>query len=473
MESAIDRKQCIFLAPLDTVLRQPPNRYDPLLRFFALLNPHLVVTDTQLLDNAIFQRGSIRRHLSAVFKDDSGVDDLPLFIVSQRAADRTLIDILTVDMAKAGGRVPGPPMRFSSMSSAQRKRLYALWKQGRVTEWTLDRDVGYDVRFARRVSGLVSGANYAADVAWPPGVTGHGNYHRLFCDILACQSLYRQAGIKGRTARLLMKRLIAALATHKPHGFTRTTVYEWLDAGAQRITGQARFQALDQTSIQRVRGVIRAAADYAYLRNFADRSGFTMLVDNTHWLASSIVNEELQVVRPAAETADRLVEDCLDLEEISELGNERHWSLQMLLRNCGFNRLATWDRVMRLRRTASFADRLRGMEGCRSVEEAAERMRDHVQASVAALLKRRFDLGGFVVNIALGGLAGFAGTLATGGSLPQAALGFATGGGGTALAIGGKHIMSRGKQAFLIDRLANTVVREFSRRRSGRDSEQS
>jgi hypothetical protein len=90
MSNYINKKACVFLAPLDTVLAQPASRYEPLLRFFALLNHHLIVSDTQLLDNRLFWDDNITRNLGWLLQQDSG-DGLPFVLVSQRNADQSLL----------------------------------------------------------------------------------------------------------------------------------------------------------------------------------------------------------------------------------------------------------------------------------------------------------------------------------------------------------------------------------------------
>src|SRR2546430_5010710 len=74
------------------------------------------------------------------------------------------------------------------------------------------------------------------------------------------------------------------------------------------------FQAEDGIRDLTVTGVQTCALPI-YLRNFSDRSGFSFLLDNVHWLPSSVVNAELESDRPMAQAVDNFVERCLDLQE--------------------------------------------------------------------------------------------------------------------------------------------------------------
>lgn len=474
MSYDINKQACVFLAPLDTVLAQPASRYEPLLRFFALLNYHLVVTDTQLLDNQLFRDDKVTRNLGWLLQEESG-DGLPFLLVSQRNADQTLLEILLESMARAGKGGSSPPMRFSSLSGHQRARLHELWQQGKVTESSLQTEVGYPVAaFARRAAKIVREAGYAKDLTWPAEVKKPQLYFDLFNDVLKCKSLPFQAGIQTSSGQRLLTRTIEKFRNFDAANFSRTMVYQELDRmnqGNIKTKGSAKVTAYDHTKVIQA---VRAMADYAYLRNFADRSGFSFLLDNVHWRASRVVNKELQVVRPSADGMDDVVMRCLDLQEqvFDGFGSSGHETLSTLLRRCGFAATATWPEIIALRREVSFWGRLDAIGTSTGTKECAPLIREHLRYCFSKLLGKKFDLDNFVSNIFVG-VIGLGSALAVASSplwssttLAHAAVGFATAGGGSVLILRALHEYRNRRQVFFIDEITNSVVAEFERRRN-------
>lgn len=472
MNELPDKKGCVFLAPLDSVLQQSAAHYEPLLRFFGLLNRHIVLTDTQLLDNPLFWDDSVTPDLGEILHEE-GSDGLPLVLISQRNPDKSLLEILLEDMARAGKRSGSPPMHFSSLTRARQAKLHELWKQGRVTQASLERDVQYPLStFARRAAKLVQSAGYADSLRWPEALHDPGNYFALFCDMLACQSLETQAGVKSKAGRSFLTRMREHFQPLAGPNFSRTFVYREMERLQRGRVGRGDRDRVPSDDLVKVRHAIRAMADYAYLRHFSDRSGFSFLLDNSHWLASSVVNSELQPVRPAAEAVDDFVERCLDVQEgaFGGFGSQGHATLSTLLRRCGFVQGATWEGIVALRRQKSFSDRLDQIDASIGTVQSGLLIREHLATCFSALLKAKFDWDGFLANSFVGGV-GLAGAAVSaisptfGANLAQAALGFATAGGGSALILGGLHRYRRWRQGFLIDRITNSVVSEFQRRR--------
>jgi hypothetical protein len=307
MSSLAIRRECVFLAPLDTVLRQKSDKFEPLLRFFALFNRHIVVTDSQLLDNGMFREQSLSQNLHLLFQEDSG-DGLPLFLVSQRDGDRSLKEILVADLAKTDARPPTRPMFFSSLTREQQALLENLHARGKLTLRSLSREVGYEVDWLERISKCVKRAHYASKFAWPAKIDDPTHYHELLIRCLECQTLARQAGIEHPATRHFLKRLIEQIRQQDPPQFSRSLAHRVLDEQRRKVARESKLWAARKEDIDKAFGAVRAMVSYAYLRNFADSSRFPLLLDHTHWLASSVVNKELRRRRPEAESADALVE---------------------------------------------------------------------------------------------------------------------------------------------------------------------
>jgi hypothetical protein len=243
-------------------------------------------------------------------------------------------------MARAGQGGALRPMLFSSLTSHQQALLDKLWRQGHLTEASFATDVGYPVAvFARRAAQFVRTAGYAADLTWPAEVRQPQNYFALFLDVLKCESLLIQAGIQTASGQQLLMQTIENFHGFDAAGFSRTMVYQEIDRLKGGRTKRKDVAKVPVDDLTKVGQVVRAMADYAYLRNFADRSGFSFLLENVHWRASSVVNAELQHVRPSAEVVDDFVERCLDLQEgvFGGFGSSGHETLsrhfQYLLRS--------------------------------------------------------------------------------------------------------------------------------------------
>ncbi|HUE71727.1 MAG TPA: hypothetical protein VMP01_12645 [Pirellulaceae bacterium] len=451
------------MAPLDTVLRQQSDKFEPLLRFFALFNRHIVVTDSQLLDNGMFREQSLSQNLDLLFQEDSG-DGLPLFLVSQRASDRSLKEILVADLAKAGDRPPTRPMFFSSLTQDQQARLENLHARRKLTLRSLSREVGYDVDWLQRISRCVKRAQYASKFAWPAKIDDSARYHELLVRCLECQTLARQAGIQHPATRNFLKRLIEQIRQQDPSQFSRSLAHRVLDEQRRGVAREDKLWAARKEDINKAFGAVRAMVSYAYLRNFADSSSFPLLLDHTHWLASSIVNKELRHRRQEAELADALVEKWLDLQEgaFEGFGTSRQLAMSQLLKSCGFSDLASWQKIMALRRDTAFGQRLSGISRSKGAE-ASDRLYDHARICLEQLLGRtnwqnlvvqgiKESGKGVVGEVVKGSMTGL--WTATGFAVPAAA---------AALAVGWRGLHNIVVQPFLIDRLGTIVADELKR----------
>lgn len=461
MSPSISRRECVFLAPLDTALQQTSSLFDPLLRFFALFNRHIVVTDSQLLDNRIFREKTLSQNMELIFHEDSG-DGLPLFLVSQRTAERSLAEILVVDLGGSEVRPPKMPMTFSSFTREQQQRLESLHRKGKITLRSFALEIEYPVDWLQRISRLLKRAGYAEQLVWPRKIEDRGRYHKLLVRTLQCRSLAQQAGISHPATKAFLKRLIERIGQCDPQEFSRTIVYSKLDAAQRELAGEKRRWAVRRDDIAKAFAAVRSMTAYAYLRNFSDASRFTLLLDHTHWLPSSVVNRELRRSRPQAESADRLVEKWLDLHEgaFEGFGASRHLAMSRLLKACGFADRASWEAILHLRRDPAFGERLTGIACSKMGEEASERRRDHARICLEQLLGRAKWK-----DLVLQGI-----TMSTPGALSEVvrgtitgswtATGFAVPTAVAALVVGWKGLKSMA-QPILIDRLGTTVADEL------------
>jgi hypothetical protein len=141
-----------------------------------------------------------------------------------------------------------------------------------------------------------------------------------------------------------------------------------------------------------------------------------------------------------------------------------------LLRRCGFAAGATWADIIAVRREVSFWDRLGAIDTSTGTEECGPLIREHLGYCFSKLLEKKFDWDNLVSNIFVGGI-GLGSVLAVASSpvwssttLAQAAIGFATAGGGSVLILKALHRYRNRRQAFFIDQITNSVVAEFERR---------
>jgi hypothetical protein len=477
----INKRQCVFWAPLDTVLQPGASRLEPLLKFFALLTHHIVVTDTQLLDNAFFRHDRIADCLPLLFSEDGG-DGLPFVLVAKRDPASTLVDILYHDMARMGPyQATIRPMHFSSLSHEQRCRLVELYVSRGLSPSAFEREVGYPVtNFAHRISRLVDEATYIPQLAWPNPAEMAGGYPRLLQCILKSPCLPAHVGLATAPAKRFLHRLcdeIRLESETRAAKLSRTDVYRRLDrCRMKRRKNKLGLAKIDSDEFDKAIRAVKCIADYAYLRNFSDRCGFSFLVDNVHWLASSVVNRELADDRPAAEMADSLVEAMLDIQEgaFEGYGSAVHQTLSECLIQSTFAQSVSWRDILSLRRRAAFWDNLQQIETYASSGGQAESVRkldEHVRWAFSESLRRDFNWADFFTNTFFGtvglsaSLAGSA-ALAAGATYRQAAIAFATGGGGPGLTVGLRHLGRHVKHSILIDGVAHTVVRAFERRNS-------
>lgn len=457
------RDQCVFWAPLDTVLRPKAERLEPLLRFFALFTRHVAVTDTQLLDSELFRNPSITEHLDEVFEADSG-DNLPFILVSKRRGNSSLREIVLHDMVKMG--IAGTsPMHFSSFSQTQQHLLEELRQRGALTERSLEVQVRYPLTtFVDRISTRVDAAGYADQLTWPPMVQGAGSYFRLTRDVLSLSELPKQAGIRSPRALDFLEEVrheVLHLGANQPGMFSRTAVYHKLSTSRNRRKRSPRLTKIPGPEFETVLNTVRAATDYCYLRNMADRSSFQFLLDGVHWLPSSVVNRQLAPVRPGTQAADTFVERCLNLQEgaFHGYGSDLHRAIVESLRWIGFAEKADWRSIVKLRSDPSFFARLNEIdEAARAGDQTAFRklMTGHLKDCLARLITPQFD---WASNFWIGTAVGIIGWV-TGG-----AIGFVTAGGGAALLMAIPPGLRRIGTPMLVDTVSKRVVDAFEEQR--------
>jgi hypothetical protein len=459
----VDRNQCTFLAPLDTVLRTQPTRIEPVLRFLSLVQRHFVVSDTQVVDHVLFRDEPLDRYLSVVFERPS-YDGLPLFVVSKRD-ERSLREIVLESMACVGNRkATAFPMHFSSLSAAGRSRLAALVKSGTLTTKAFFRDVGYPESYLNRISRIERRADTGRDLVWNSDLRKPAIYHGVVRAILGSNVLETQAalGQKGGV-RSYFRELRQRVIEMDANSFSRTVLHRELTRQRRNRAKVRRLSRIPLEGFQAALGIVESVGTFAYLRNFADWNGFAFLVDRQLWLPSSVMNQELAQVRPQAEEADDMVEACLGVEEGFAGGSlpDSMRSLTALLDACGFTAGASWNQIAELRESKRFWDSLGQIE-LNSGDDQARALRNHVVWCLRELLKRPFDWEGFSINAVCGAVG--AAALATGGIGAAAALGFATAGGGVALAMAALRGGRKAKQAMLFDQVANKAAAELLRK---------
>lgn len=458
-----------FLAQLDTPLRPHATTFDPITRFYAILMRHVVVSDIQLLDNQFFRDPRMSKDLHRLFKEDSGTGR-PFFILSKRNAETGLDEIL-LDLAGASGK---PPIHFSSLSQKQRSKLGSLAARKQVTKRRLEREVGYPVRqFVQRLEYLTRGAEYLPDFEWT-GKIHPKSYYWLLMKILQSDQLLKQVRANGKAKKILdrFRTEIVRLGDRENQIVTRSMVDDRINAIQRfRKRGDRTYSALNGKQFGQLIAIFRSIANYVYLRNFSDSIGVAMVLDNSHWMPSSVVNAELSQTRGSADAVDKLVENSMSHGDgnFNGSGWNHHGTFRELLKKSGFTDTASWEKIYNLRRDGDFQARLSEIESCfadNDNDSAVQLLYDHVSASLSYLMNGRFKTEEFLVGTVTGTVGGVgAGAFAGGVGLATVStlvcIGFVAGGGGAALYLGGRYLKRRRRQAILYDGIAESVSNSF------------
>jgi hypothetical protein len=466
------RFRFVFPAMLDTVLRQSPLPFEPVLRFYSLLVPHFIIRDTQLIDNALFREDPLFAHKEGIFRSP-GADGLPLFIIVKRESC-SLVEITIEKMLRVGD-LSREPTYFSSLTGAQRATLNELRNNGALNRKKLETAVGYPVSgFLDPLDTALRDTTYSnlQEYVWK---TSH--LREVVFGVLGLPQLVPQFALRNAHAKALLKEISSndvdsrlSLAYKSTlTDFTRTTAYKRLrQLRSSRAKKRHGLQKIPRDDFNRVIQGVRACVDYAYLREFADANKVSFMLDDSHWFPSRTVNMGLGADRPAAEAAEQTIEQLLDINETSCDGHssERHRQLLRWLEKCGFAQHATWDKILLERSSNAFLQRLQSVNQAASQgenSEAAELFADHVRTTFSKLVpSQSIDWKQLVIGVAFGAL----GVIAPPAGI--AALGFATAGGGAALALHGTHVVERRRQRSFIDAIASSVTSRLRGSPSGR-----
>jgi len=446
------RQQAVFLAPLDTVIKQPAAKYLSILKLTALLTRHVVVTDTMLLDNAAFQHQSLRGKLALLFKEPSGLDELPWLVVSSRDPGRPIMDILLRDLAaiEKWGR---KPMRFSSLQSESRRRLDDYHAQRKLNPELLQ-EVGYPVaEFAQPVSDLIAAVRCTRHLGWPMELRDPESLRRALLTVLQSPEMVMQSGLQHEVYDPLQKSFIEQVQTLDAGDFSRTTLY-------QAIEGLEGFDQVKPQVATKYCGVTRRLVDYLYLRNFADLSHFSFLVDDHHWLPSSIVNKVLCQIRPEAEAADKLAEETLGVPDGggTDFGKGSLESMDKCLKRLQFEKKVSWEDIIRLRGRERFRKGIEAMEDPNEtgVADRSAAAKEHLEWCLHELLKNPSNLREQLVIGAVVGVVG--GTAQANRIGADWLITSITGGAGFALILTALHAARHWRKATLIDKLSTSII---------------
>jgi hypothetical protein len=465
----MNRNHCCFLTPLDTTLRVKAAQIEPVLRFLALIQRHFVVSDSQIADHRFFRDEPLDRDLATLFERDSG-DSYPLFVISKRD-ERPLREIVLDSLAQVGRQGKGKrPMHFSSLLPKAQSRLNELVRTGRLTPTTFFRDVGYPERFLKRITKYERSAGLSQELQWKPEILTPANYRSVLRVILTSNSLETQAALP-RGVRSFFKETREQIAELDAATFSRTRVHLELAKIRQERFKNRQRSKIPTESFREAIEIVRAAAGFAYLRNFADWNDFALSVDRHYWLPSSVINKELGATRPQVEQADSMVEACLDIEDGFAGGtiSASLRSMRLLLEDCGFSKNTSWSQIVELRSRNRFWDNLDEIDTATG-EAQALALKEHVVWCLRQLLRNEFDWTNFSIDAVSGvGDSIREMAIASAGAV-AAALGFATGSGGVAVLTFSGRGFQKAKQAILIDEIGTKVAAEARRRDNTKSS---
>jgi hypothetical protein len=463
------RSQLVFPAFLDTVLQTSGTRLDPILRFYSLFVRHFVLSDTQVLDNRFLQEDPIASNLEYLFRKSS-YDDLPFVLVLKRT-NTSLEEIMEKDLLRLG--TAQEPIAFSSLRTTQQELLDELSRKGKLTINSFANEVGYPITVARQVDRFCRQAEYGDALGIANFIDNPNRYRNILMSVLNLPALPVQFGLKSATARTVLERMIndnpsdslSVTAFVEPADrLGRTHIYRWRTRIRSDRAMNKELEMISDSDFNKLVDGIVACADYAYLRNFADSSGTSFMIDNSHWLPSSIVNESLSTKLLYLEQADDAIERLLDIKEglFDGYSSEHLQALKTQLEHCGFANDATWEKLSNLRSTRAFHERLKNIDDAMNngtSSDASQLLCEHVKVCCRSVVKTTTFNWGELFPSLVGGATGAIWGFKTGGSsAPLAALvGCATGGGLCLLPVAGR-VLKRWRQRALIDRAALSVA---------------
>jgi hypothetical protein len=392
----IDRKKLVSPCFLDTVLQFSGWKLNPILKFHSLFVRHFVISDTQALDNCLFQTDPLVENLPYLFEDCS-YDGLPLIVVLKRRPagfeELLLNDMLRIDKGGQHG------MELSCLGQQQTLALRRLRENGTLNKRTLT-DIGYPFEVLEKIDKHVSVAEYDSKLGSASFVYEPDRYRSLIYNLLKLDKLPIQFGLETAIARSVLKRVTAddpedPLSISKGLGLQdsmgRTHVYRWRSRMRKNRVNNRELKRLPNDDFEKLLSGIVSCADFAYLRNFSDSCGTSIMIDNLHWLPSSVVNQSFSRQLPVVERADAAIEHLLDIKDGSFEGySSEHWlSIHKQLDKCGFSNEATWEKIANLRRSRAFCDRLLVVEEALdkgNTSDACNLLREHVIACCKTLV---------------------------------------------------------------------------------------
>jgi hypothetical protein len=380
-------------------LQIPVGNLDPIFRFYSLFVKHFVISDTQALDNRFFQRKPVASNLQYLF-EECAYDNLPLVMVLKRRS-AGLEELLMSDMLRVDD-LGQHAMDLSSLDATGRRKLSRLRSEKLLTSNALKCDVKYPLAILKKLDKHVSSADYEKDLGTASFVHNSDRYRNLFYKILSLPALHVQFGLKTKHAN----RLLTTLAIDNPVGLFsvsnglsfsqrmgRTHVYRWRARMRSLRRDKKELQKVPGSDFGKILNGIISCADYVYLRNFADSSGTSLMIDNLHWLPSSAVNQTFSGRMSYVEQADDAIERLLDIKEgyFNGYGSEYLLSIREKLDDSGFTKAATWKKIAALRSKKSFYRHLEEIEDALQYgdsDTASSLMRRHVVHCCQRLVKK-------------------------------------------------------------------------------------
>jgi hypothetical protein len=395
----IDRKKLVSPCFLDTVLQFSGRKLNPILKFHSLFVRHFIISDTQALDNRLFQTDPLVSNLPYLFEDCS-YDGLPLIMVlKRRSADfeeLLLKDMLKIDTGGQHG------MELSCLRRAQKTTLRCLRKTGMLNKKALANEIGYPFQVLKKIETHVSTAGYGRDLGEASFVHDPDRYRKLIFALLNLPSLPIQFGLKTKRARETLAHFAdddpgSSLSLSQGLGKTdrmgRTHVYQWRNRMRYRRLKNKELQSLSDSDFEKLLSGVISCADFAYLRNFSDSCGTSLMIDNLHWLPSSVVNQSFSSQLPFVEKADDAIEHLLDIKDgfFEGYGSEHLLSIRKQLDECGFTKKATREKIANLRRSYAFDSRLKEVEQALdegNASDASNLLQKHVVVCCKKLVPR-------------------------------------------------------------------------------------
>jgi hypothetical protein len=256
--------QLQFVATLDTVLRRKRRDTEFVLKLGALTAKHMVMSDTQLLDNEgirqlLLHDGAFKEFLTAA--DVDGVGPIVCCVRSPKLEE--ILRNMVVERDR--------PMLFSSLSGATNERLQALAPTERDIEGFLD-IAGPEYRdYVERLDGMLFD-EHARSSSLLPWAKWRWEYSDLVREALAAKIRVLKSGA-GRTAASKEAKDALGVCEHLQRSIE-----------SRRVDRSALYRELRQVPGKRAlkEGIIREIIDRPYIDNMVLSNGFHRIGGREH-----------------------------------------------------------------------------------------------------------------------------------------------------------------------------------------------